>query len=100
MRRLKNSASQEAFIYGKYFGGLGPKAIANLPEQHFPEPLCLRIVERKYAEFKKSRTPQNEILSRPFRWERMDEAGIPWEAGRYLMGLRAWLHRTRSNSNI
>jgi len=90
MGRPRSRASQEAFIYEKYFGGLGLKAIANLLQQNFPKPLSLRTVERKCAEFKKSKTPQNELLSRPFRWEHMDEAGIPWETGQYLLGLRAW----------
>ena len=90
MGRPKNSTSQEAFIYEKYYAGLGSKAIANLLEHNFPEPLSLRTVERKCAEFKKSRTPQSELLSSPFRWESMGEAGVPWEAGQYLMGLRAW----------
>lgn len=90
MGRPKSSAEQEAFIYEKYYSGLGAKAIKRLLEQNFPEPLSLRTVERKCAEFKKTRTPQNELLSSPFQWERMDEVGIPWEAGHYLIGLRAW----------
>ena len=90
MGRPKSSAEQEAFIYEKYYSGLGAKAIKRLLEQNFPESLSLRTVERKCAEFKKTRTPQNELLSSPFQWERMDEVGIPWEAGHYLIGLRAW----------
>ena len=90
MSRPKSSVEQEAFIYEKYYSGLGPKAITRLLEQYFPEPLSLRTVERKCAEFKKGRTPQNELLNSPFQWERMDEVGIPWEAGQYLIALRAW----------
>ena len=90
MGRPKSSAEQEVFIYEKYYSGLGPKAITSLLEQYFPESLSHRTVERKCAEFKKGRTPQNELLNSQFQWERMDEVGIPWEAGQYLISLRAW----------
>tara|TARA_B100001123_G_scaffold437628_1_gene570317 strand:+ start:448 stop:1002 length:555 start_codon:yes stop_codon:yes gene_type:complete len=90
MGRPKASPEQQLIAYELYKQGFKPKAITINLEQEFPEPVSLSTVEKWCRRFRDNPTG-DKFLDSPFQWEEMEKAGIPWEAGEYLLGAWKWL---------
>ena len=86
MGRPKASPEQQLLAHEYYKQGFKPKAISIKLEQEFEEPVSLSSVEKWCRAFRDNPTG-DDFLDSPFQWEQMEQAGIPWEAGRYLLSV-------------
>ena len=84
MGRPKASPDQQVIALELHRQGLKPRAISLTLEKEFDEPVSLSTVEKWCRKFRDNPTG-DAFLDSPFNWEQMDKAGIPWEAGSYLL---------------
>lgn len=89
MPRPKASASQHGRAYELYQEKLGPTAIFDKLCEEFENPVSARTVSAWLGGFRNLAKELTD-LDAPFEYHRMDEFGLPWEAGGYLMEMWAW----------
>ena len=91
MPRPRASSRQQLRAYELHRAGFGPSAIEKaLYGAYGEDAVSLRTVSTWTSGFKKMGQDEKE-LDLPFEWHRMEEYGLPWEAGGYLLETWTWL---------
>jgi len=90
MPRPKADPDQQLRAYDLYRRGLGPKAIVTKLECELVKPVHIATVNRWIKHFK-SMPEATEWLDGPYKWQQLDEYGIPWEASEVLFGVWEWI---------
>ena len=96
MPRPKGSALQQTRTYELYKEGLGPTAIFDKLCEDFEDPVSARTVSTWLRGFREL-NDEVKNLDAPFEYHRMEEYGLPWEAGGYLMEMWAWIREFRAD---
>ena len=94
MPRPRANPEQQRRAYERHRAGFGPKAIVDtLSEEFGDEAVSPRTVATWVKGFK-DLSPRTVGLDSPFEWHRMEEYGLPWEAGGFLLDLAMVLSET------
>ena len=95
MGRPKSSPDQQIRAWNlREQRGYGPAAILKTLETEFDSPVSERTVKNWIHEFKVLSDEKAEDLDSPFEWHRVEEYGLPWKSGAFL--LEVWKQLTRS----
>lgn len=89
MARPRASLEQHMEAYELHRAGFGPSAIRKFLSDRFPgSVVSLRTITTWVGGFKGLRRETVDLDS-PYQWLRLDEYGLPWESGAYLLGMWA-----------
>ena len=105
MPRPRASAQQQLRAYELHKESLGPTAIWEaLIKEYGDDAISQRTISTWIHGFKQKTKSREERggpdLDVPFEWQRLEEYGLPWEAGRYLLDMWVTLTERRDRLTV